>query len=179
MEGPVMTDSLTAIIDRVLYNGISDDRLEVVQAVLDLIPDSERDERLREAIEMMLPSSERIAQTFQDAWLRAEPDPDDTGEVLGGDTVVHVRRQWNDVDGGRVMLRDLPGWQYTDQVGSTYNSRGRSPRPMLHAYALCTDIDGLEVSHTCRHGPPPHRIKVVIVAKDNSKQVMAHLRTLT
>jgi hypothetical protein len=44
---------------------------------------------------------------------------------------------------------------------------------MVHAYVQC-DAELLrgELPHSCVHGPPPHRIKVCVVAKDNTKAVM-------
>lgn len=36
----------------------------------------------------------------------------------------------------------------------------------LFCYVWCNMITG-EIDHTCKHGPPPHRIKVVILKSDN------------
>ena len=35
-----------------------------------------------------------------------------------------------------------------------------------------------EVSHSCLHGDGPHRIKVCVVAKDNTRAVMTRLREI-
>lgn len=42
----------------------------------------------------------------------------------------------------------------------------RLPHPMLAAYVRCTDLVG-RLDHDCSHGPPPHRIKVVIPRTGN------------
>jgi hypothetical protein len=46
----------------------------------------------------------------------------------------------------------------------------KAPQPFIHGYVWCTDLDG-EIAHSCRHGSGPHRIKVCVVKKDNSKEV--------
>lgn len=33
-----------------------------------------------------------------------------------------------------------------------------------------------ELDHSCEHGPPPHRVKVCVVAKDNTAAVMRALK---
>jgi hypothetical protein len=82
---------------------------------------------------------------------------------------VRVRRQWNDNQIGTVRLTDLSGFHWSQYGGGqTYRFGGVAPKPFLHAYTLCTKIDG-EIGHSCRHGPPPHRIKVCITKKDNGR----------
>jgi len=34
---------------------------------------------------------------------------------------------------------------------------------------MCDGMIAGELSHTCRHGPPPHRVKVCITKKGNEK----------
>jgi hypothetical protein len=92
------------------------------------------------------------------------------------DRVVTIRRQWNSYDRGTVRLADLTGLHWSDVAGSRTNLRGRSPRPMVQGYVWCDAVAGLDYSHSCLHGEGPHRIKVCVVAKDNSREVMEHLR---
>jgi hypothetical protein len=90
------------------------------------------------------------------------------------DPLVHVRRQWNDTWEGTVKLSQIGGLHWTDESGGINST---SPRAFLHGYVWCTDIVG-SISHSCRHGPPPHRIKVCIVKKSN-RQVWDRLLKAT
>lgn len=92
--------------------------------------------------------------------------------TIHDDDVVQVRRQWNSYDSGTVRAGDLRRLHWSDISGSIHNSHGRSPRPMVHAQVNCDRVEGLAYSHSCVHGPPPHRINVTIVAKDNRREVM-------
>ena len=44
----------------------------------------------------------------------------------------------------------------------------------LHGYVFCTGMVSGEISHSCRHGPPPHEVKVCIT-KSGNKEVWALL----
>ena len=83
---------------------------------------------------------------------------------------VWVRRQWNDDKIGKVRLRDLSRFHWS-QYGAGYRWRfgGIAPQPFLHAFMLCTSVLEGSVGHTCRHGPPPHKIQVCITRKDNRR----------
>lgn len=85
---------------------------------------------------------------------------------------IHIRRQWSNAGRiGKVLLSDLDGFHY-DVVSGGYGREGGfgsvAPRPFVHAYVYCDKVKG-EIGHTCMHGPPPHRIKVCVVQKDNSR----------
>jgi len=87
-----------------------------------------------------------------------------------GDLFVWVRRHWNDHRIGKVRLSDLSGFHWSQFSGGQIYGFGRvAPQPFLHAYMLCTQVIEGEISHTCRHGPPPHRIKVCMTKKDNRR----------
>ncbi|MGB9365150.1 MAG: hypothetical protein WCE79_03960, partial [Xanthobacteraceae bacterium] len=45
--------------------------------------------------------------------------------------------------------------------------RRRVNRPYLHGYVWCDAMIAGVVGHSCRHGPPPHHIKVCITKIDN------------
>ncbi|MCJ2069331.1 hypothetical protein MKK75_11050 [Methylobacterium sp. J-030] len=95
--------------------------------------------------------------------------------MLDPETPITVRRHWNDWKQGTVPFRCLDGLHY----GSTSGGVGvASPRPMLMGYIRCTDLTSGEIAHTCQHGPPPHRIKVTIVQKDNDRSVVAALKAV-
>lgn len=88
-------------------------------------------------------------------------------------TVV-VRRQWNDHNKGTVSFDSIADLHWSDISGGIQQ---RAPRNFLCGYIFCNDILEGGVSHSCSHGPPPHRIKVCVVQKDNSKAVFQRLIT--
>ncbi len=94
---------------------------------------------------------------------------------LGPDTVIRVRRHWNDWKIGSVLLDKLSGLHWDTMSGGVGRA---SPRPMIYGYMLCTDLVSGEVAHSGAHGPCPHRIKVVVVKKDNDKRVVEALVAL-
>lgn len=98
-----------------------------------------------------------------------------------GDMTVWVRRNWNDSAGmsAEYRLSDTSGWHWDDIAGGDVSGFARrSPRLMPMGYVMCDGAINGQVSHSCRHGQAPHRIKVVMVAKDNSKSVVAAVREL-
>jgi len=81
-----------------------------------------------------------------------------------------VRRHWSDYRKGEFRLVDLDGVHWSDISGGV---GAFSPRPFLHCYVYCTAMVSGELAHSCRHRPPPHRVKVCIVKKDNPKTTYA------
>jgi hypothetical protein len=49
---------------------------------------------------------------------------------------------------------------------------------MVYGYVMCDAMLDGELAHSGVHGDCPHRIKVVVVAKDNSTAVMRRVREL-
>src|SRR5439155_7012568 len=79
---------------------------------------------------------------------------------------VTVRRQWNDWRQLQVQREDLDGLHWSEISGGV---GARSPCSLLQGYISCDRIpDGSDFPHSCSHGPGPHRIKVVVVKKDNA-----------
>jgi hypothetical protein len=101
-------------------------------------------------------------------WPRASFRPAPDAQPANPDApVVQVRRQWNDT-------RRIAGYVLDDlcEIHWSRTSGGigrRTPQAFLHAYVLCDRIVSGDLAHSCRHGPPPHRIKVCITKKDNPK----------
>lgn len=89
------------------------------------------------------------------------------------EVVVWVRRQWNDLRRASFPLSGLSGVHWSDMSGGVTR---RANRRYLHAYVSCDAALEGEVAHSCLHGEGPHRIKVCIVAKDNTPAVMAALK---
>jgi hypothetical protein len=93
------------------------------------------------------------------------PSQDELVDQAAEPTIT-IRRQWNDWRKATVRLQDLWGFHCDDTSGGV---RARSSQMFLHAYIWCTAPMEGEISHSCRHGKPPHEIKVCITKADNTK----------
>ena len=94
-----------------------------------------------------------------------------------GSHTVFVRRQWNDTSRiAEVLLKSISGLHLSDVSGGV---RARAPRKFLHGYINCNDIIRGDLAHSCRHGRPPHSIKVCIVKKDNTSEVISYLEAVS
>jgi len=85
--------------------------------------------------------------------------------------LVWVRRHYNDFQHAAYRLSDISGLHWDDVSGGV---RARANRRYLHGYVLCDAMQEGELAHSCRHGPPPHRIKVCIT-KTGNKEVFSQL----
>jgi hypothetical protein len=83
-----------------------------------------------------------------------------------------VRRHWDDWRTGAVQFKHLHDFHWDSVSGGVQR---RSPRPMMYGYICCDDLVEGEVAHSCAHGPGPHRIKVVVVKKDNDPKLIKAL----
>ncbi len=81
-----------------------------------------------------------------------------------GETIVWVRRQWNDSNDAAYRLSDIDGWHWSDVSGGI---QAKANRSYLHAYVWCDAMLSGGVAHSCRHGEGPHRIKVCVVKNNN------------
>src|SRR5680860_244960 len=86
------------------------------------------------------------------------------------------KRQNEDCSGLEVRRQDLWILHITRSAGGAGNSL---PRPMVAAYMLCMSVpdDGC-FGHSCRHGPPPHQVKVLVPKSGNDKKLCAELRSI-
>jgi hypothetical protein len=87
---------------------------------------------------------------------------------------VVIARGWG---GARVSISEteLSGFHIAYSAGGT---SAPLPKPTLAAYIDCTALpNGEEFGHSCMHGPPPHRIKVLIFRSQNQKDVYERLRS--
>ena len=90
------------------------------------------------------------------------------------DDALCVRRQPLDTRVVEVKVADLRRPHWSDVSGGVGR---RAPRQFVHGYISCDLIpDDADFGHSCLHGPPPHDIKVCVVAKDNSRSVMTRLK---
>jgi hypothetical protein len=102
----------------------------------------------------------RLFKTAEDrdrdaAALAAEPGP-----------IVWVRRQFDDNRHAAYRLADVSSWHWSDMSGGVQH---RANRYYLHGYVWCDAMIAGKLAHTCRHGPPPHNIKVCVTKKGNEK----------
>lgn len=80
---------------------------------------------------------------------------------------VRIRRQFNSMRIGTVDFSSLGECKWDYISGGVF---AIAPQPFIHTYVWCDEIEG-EFDHSCKHGPGPHHIKVVIVKKDNTPEV--------
>src|SRR4051812_24087609 len=80
--------------------------------------------------------------------------------------VVWVRRQFDDHRHAAYRLADISGLHWSQFSGGL---QSRANRSYLHGYVFCDGMIAGKLAHSCRHGPPPHRIKVCITKKGNEK----------
>jgi hypothetical protein len=80
---------------------------------------------------------------------------------------VYIRRHSTDWRIGYISQNEIDGLHWSTVSGGV----GRiASQPFIHGYVSCDRVRG-EVSHSCAHGEGPHRIKVLIVKKDNTKEI--------
>jgi hypothetical protein len=86
--------------------------------------------------------------------------------MISDETVIVVRRQWNDrARMATVRWAAVSGLRWDSVSGGV---QAPAPQPFVHGYIWCDDVLAGELAHSCRHGPPPHEIKVCLTKKDNS-----------
>lgn len=102
------------------------------------------------------------------AELRRERDAAAIAAIIAAEPgpVVWVRRQFNNRKHAAYRLADVEDWHWSNWSGGI--SR-RANGYYLHGYVWCDALIAGKLGHTCRHGPPPHRIKVCITKKGNEK----------
>lgn len=95
-----------------------------------------------------------------------------TAVALGPETVVRVRRQWNSRRIAEVRFGDIDDLHWARTSGGIGH---RSPFVMMYGYVLCDRLIGGSLAHSCIHGQGPHRIKIVVLKKDNPKRLIEAL----
>ena len=95
-----------------------------------------------------------------------------TATPLASETIVRVRRQWNCGRIGDVRFGDIDDLHWARTSGGIGH---RSPFVMMYGYVLCDRLVAGTLAHSCMHGEGPHRIKIVVVKKDNPRAIIAAL----
>lgn len=81
-------------------------------------------------------------------------------------TRVLIRRSLN----GQIAsakLCDLTGFEWLQFSGGIHSVMKSLPMYHLIAYVQCTKVRG-DIEHSCKHGPPPHNLRVMILKVDNA-----------
>ena len=86
--------------------------------------------------------------------------------------LVYVRRQPSDYRTAAYRVEDVEGIQF-DWITGGVNVNLSSAA--LCGYVWCDGVVEGELAHSCRHGPPPHRIKIVIPKVCNDPKLWAKL----
>jgi len=80
---------------------------------------------------------------------------------------VYIRRHQQDWRIGYVSKTEIDELRWDTISGGVHRV---SSQPFIHGYVMCDRVRG-EISHSCAHGEGPHRIKVLVTKKDNSKEI--------
>lgn len=89
------------------------------------------------------------------------------------ETYIWVRRQWDGTP-AKYLWEDFRGAHWDQEAGGR---GGRQPQLFIFGYVPCDRAIEGEIGHSGSHGACPHQIKVCVVAKDNTKSIMALLTT--
>jgi hypothetical protein len=92
--------------------------------------------------------------------------------ALAPETIIRIRREWKSCRIGEVRFGDIDDLHWARTSGGTGH---RSPFVMMYGYILCDRLVAGTLAHSCVHGEGPHRIKIVVVKKDNPKGIVAAL----
>lgn len=88
---------------------------------------------------------------------------------------VNIKRQPSDSKMGTTFFRNLKEVHWDNISGGVH---ARSGQYLLYGYIYCNQIIKGEISHSCAHGPAPHKIKVFIPIKDNDKDIIMELKKI-
>ena len=83
---------------------------------------------------------------------------------LEPNALIEVRRQWNNWKLARYRFTDVEGFNWDNQSGGI---NAKANRFYIHAYVMCDAMANGEIAHSCKHGPPPHKVKICITKKGN------------
>jgi hypothetical protein len=85
-------------------------------------------------------------------------------------TLVVVQREWDGWRTAQVRLADLEDVHWFQPT--------RAPRPLIHAFVLCSSVVSGEVPHDCRQTPAPHRLLVCVLKTHTAPGIYAQLSAL-
>ena len=85
---------------------------------------------------------------------------------MDDDFLVTVRRHPNDWQTAEYELSKIRRLEWSSVSGGI---RSATPYSMIMGYVWCDAMASGELAHSCRHGPPPHEIKVCLIKKYNKE----------
>jgi hypothetical protein len=80
--------------------------------------------------------------------------------------IISIRRQWNNWQIAEIPFEKIGELHWSDVSGGV---NATAPQKFVHGYVYCHEIVG-DIAHSCAHGEGPHRIKVVVLKRDNEDQ---------
>ena len=83
------------------------------------------------------------------------------------DPLVTVRRRYDDWRMADYRLSEISGLHWHEISGGV---NVRAPLSLIHGYVRCDRMEFGELSHSCRRGARPHRIKVCITKSGNEAE---------
>src|SRR5688572_22738749 len=79
--------------------------------------------------------------------------------------IIQVRRQPGDWRLAAYRLSDATRMRW----GYISGGIGRRSQWHVYAYVMCDGMLSGKIAHSCKHGPPPHKVKVCVTKKYNEK----------
>ena len=83
------------------------------------------------------------------------------------DVLIFVQHEWNGWHKAFVRLCDLQNIHW-------FQPRG-APKPLIHAYVLCTSVIEGDIPHGCERTAAPHRLRVCILKRHSTASVYAEI----
>ena len=97
------------------------------------------------------------------AWNRTHP-------VSADDTLIVVQTEWKGWRTATARLTDLEKVHWFQPSGA--------PRPLIHAYVRCTNLQSGDLSHDCQSASGPHELLVCVLKCHTSPSVFEELSRL-
>ena len=87
--------------------------------------------------------------------------------MLPDHVLIIVQPEWNGWHKAFVRLCDLQSIHW-------FQPRG-APKPLIHAYVLCTSVMEGDIPHECKRTAAPHQLLVCILKRHSTARVYAEI----
>jgi hypothetical protein len=91
------------------------------------------------------------------------------------ESMVTVRRRWNDPHSARVPLSALREFVIKNDPGGVCSP---IPRPFSYARVWCDQLIDVRAIHACDPATVPHELQLCVLENDNSAEVNAQVRSM-
>jgi hypothetical protein len=91
------------------------------------------------------------------------------------DSIVTVRRRWNDPHSARVPMSALRELVTRNDPGGVCTP---IPRPFPYARVWCDQLIGGSAIHICEPATAPHELQLCVMEADNSAELNAQVRAM-